>query len=90
MLAYLQYTAHNIIHYAKVGGSQKKFRKSQIRKFVRFEDLPQMWHLRIFRKCDTLQICDLWTQLFFYLRDLKLLQIRKYILYLIANIAYKA
>ncbi len=37
------------------GRSVKKFRNLQMRKFA---DLHIMFHLRAFRKCDTLQICD--------------------------------
>ncbi len=47
-------------HYlaTKGGRSAYKFRKSHIQKFA---DFNSFLDLRIFRKCGTLRICDLWT-----------------------------
>jgi hypothetical protein len=51
------------------GRPRIKFRKSEIRKFVRFADLPQGWHFADSRFADSiylwaLLICDLRTQAF--------------------------
>ncbi len=55
-----------VCYFNYIGGrSANKFRKLQMRKFA---DLHFMLFLRTFRKCDTLQICDLRTK---YFRDLQ-------------------
>ncbi len=46
--------------------------------------------MRIIRKCGTLRICNLRIHYFLWFADLKLLQIRKYILFLLKKIAYNA
>ncbi len=85
----------------KGGRTANKFRKSRIRKFV---DLYNLLDLRAFLKCGTLRICDLQTQSFIVIcrfvickiaicgpklfADIKLLQVRKYILFLLTNKAY--
>jgi hypothetical protein len=67
------------------------WRNSGLRKLVYmfanfFADLI-FFDLQTFRKCGILRICDLWTQLLF--ADLKLLQIRKLIIFLRTNISLK-
>ncbi len=59
---------------SKGGRSENKFRKSQNRKF---EDLKNLFDLPPFRKCGTSR-----TQTFVWFTDLKLPQVRKYILFL--------
>jgi hypothetical protein len=48
----------------------------------------QICKFAAFRKCDTLRIRNLRTQYFQLFVDLKFLQVRKYILFLLTNIAY--
>ncbi len=67
----------------KCGRSANKFCKLQIRKFA---NLNNLLHLRTFRNCGTLRICDLWPNLFYLFTDLNLPQVRKYIIFLLTNI----
>jgi hypothetical protein len=52
---------HFFCEYSKGGWSEKKFRKSQIRKFHN----NFLLDLKTFCKCSNLQICNLWTILIF-------------------------
>jgi hypothetical protein len=66
------------------GRSANKFSKLQIRKFA---DLNNVFNLRTFRKC---ALCCLQNQSSFRFPDLKLPKVRKYILFLLKNIAQNA
>jgi hypothetical protein len=73
--------------YDKGERSANNFRKSRIHKFADFNNLPD---LRIFRKCDFLQICYLRNTIFLWFAGLKLPQVRTNILFLFANISDNA
>jgi hypothetical protein len=56
----------------------------RINKFRKFADTSI--DLLIFRKCSTIRICDLRTRSFLLFADLKLLQVRKYTIFLLRTL----
>jgi hypothetical protein len=71
---------------AKVGGAVNKFSKSQIRKFSDLNNLLNLW---TFRKSGALRIFDFGI-FFLCFAELKLLQVRKYIFFLLTNVEYNS
>jgi hypothetical protein len=69
----------------KVGGPQINYANCKIRKFADVNNLLVLW---TFRKCGTLQICNLRTQSFLPFADSKLSQAPKYIHFLLTHTFY--